>query len=95
MSGEVSIIITIVGVGVALATLMFALFRMQDRRFAEAKQHTDQRFDEVNRRIDETNKRIDKLETTVQTLVKDVGELKGAVNVIQRGLRMEVAGPAE
>ena len=38
---------------------------------------------------------VDKLETTVQTLVKDVGELKGAVNVIQRGLRMEVAGPAE
>ena len=99
MSGEVSIIITMVAVGVALATFMFAILRMQNKsfndRFAEAKQHTDQRFDEVNRRIDETNKRIDKLETTVQTLVKDVGELKGAVNVIQRGLRMEVAGPAE
>ena len=106
MSGEVSIIITMVAVGVALATFMFAIFRILDRRidetnnriddrFAEAKQHTDERFADFNRRIDETNKRIDKLETTVQTLVKDVGEVKGAVNVIQRGLRMEVAGPAK
>ena len=32
MSGEVSIIITMVAIGVALATFMFAMFRILDRR---------------------------------------------------------------
>lgn len=32
MSGEISIIITMVAIGIALATLMLALFRVQERR---------------------------------------------------------------
>ena len=70
MSGEVSIIITMVAIGVALATFMFAMFRILDRR-------------------------IDKLETTVQQVVRDVAELKGAVKVICDGLRIRVGETAE
>lgn len=32
MSGEITIIITMVAIGVALATFMFAMFRILDRR---------------------------------------------------------------
>ena len=70
MSGEISIIITMVAIGVALATFMFAIFRTLERR-------------------------IIKLESTVQELVKDVAELKGAVNIIRDGLRISVAEPPE
>lgn len=70
MSGEVSVIITMVAIGVALATFMFAMFRILDRH-------------------------IEKLEATVQELVKDVAELKGAVNVIRDGLRIRVGESAD
>ena len=69
--------IAILGIGIALATLMIGLFRVLDRR------------------IDKLEGRIDNLETTVQQLVKDVAELKGAVNVIRDGLRMRVREPVE
>ena len=48
MSGELTNLIAILGVGIALATLMFALFRMQDRRFDDVIQ----RFADVNGRLD-------------------------------------------
>lgn len=41
MSGEITNLIAILGVGIALATLMLALFRIQERR-----------IDNVERRID-------------------------------------------
>ena len=128
MSGEVSIIITMVAVGVALGTFMFAMFRILDRRidetntriddrFAESKQHTDERFAEVNRRIDErftevnrriderfaevnrrideTNQRVKILESEFKEFRNDMGEVKGSLNTIHRGLRIEVGQPAE
>ncbi len=70
MSGEFTNLIAILGVGIALATLMFSIFRTLERH-------------------------INKLESTVQELVKDVAELKGAVNVIRDGLRIHVAEPPE
>ena len=70
MSSEVSITITMVAIGVALATFMFAMFRILECR-------------------------IDKLETTAQQVVKDVAEMKGAVNVIRDGLRIRVGEPIE
>ncbi len=70
MTGEITNLIAILGVGIAGITVMFTMFRSLERR-------------------------IDKLETTVQQLVKDVSELKGAVNVIRDGLRISVGEPAD
>ena len=88
MSGEVTNLIAILGVGLALATFMFAMFRMQERRI-------DQRFDEVNRRIDETSRRVDILHARVERLVEDVAEIKGALTFIRDGLRIRVGEPTE
>ena len=106
MPGEVSIIITMVAIGVALATFMFTILRMQnksfDNRFDEVKQHTDQRFDEINRRFDdvdrrfaEVNRRFEILESDIKQLRDDVSEVKGSLNTIHRGLRIEAGQPAE
>ena len=81
MSGELTNLIAILGVGLALATFMFAMFRMQERRI-------DQRFDETNRRIELLEARVGRLET-------DVAEIKGALNIIRDGLRIHVAEPTE
>ena len=81
MSGEVTNLIAILGVGLALATFMFAMFRMQERRI-------DQRFDEVNRRIGT-------LEARVEQVVKDVAEVKGSLNTLHHILRPRVTEPAE
>ena len=81
MSGELTNLIAILGVGLALATFMFAMFRMQERRI-------DQRFDETNRRIELLEARVGRLET-------DVAEIKGALNIIRDGLRIRVAEPTE
>ena len=54
MSGEFTNLIAILGVGIALATLMFAMFRMLDRR-----------IDETNRRIELLEARVGRLETDV------------------------------
>ena len=84
MSGELTNLIAILGVGIALATLMFTQFRIVDRR-----------IDRVEQRIDRVEQRIDRLESTVQEVAKDVAELKGAVNIIRDGLRIRVGEPAE
>ncbi len=69
MSGELTNLIAILGVGIALATLMFAMFRIQDRkidlRFHAVDQRfhaVDQRFDAVNQRFDEVDRRFDEVD---------------------------------
>ena len=81
MSGEISIIITMVAIGVALASFMLVMFRWQDKRI-------DQRFDDVNRRFEI-------LEADVKEVVKEVAEVKGSLRTLHHGLRISVGEPAD
>ena len=84
MSGELTNLIAILGVGLALATFMFAMFWMLDRRIDE----TNRRFDDVNRRFDDVNR-------NVARLAEDVAELKGSLTIIRDAIRLRVAEPTE
>ena len=57
MSGELTNLIAILGVGIALATLMFALFRIQERR-----------LDKLERRIDKLETTVQQLVMEVAEL---------------------------
>ncbi len=50
MSGEISIIVTMVAIGVALATFMFAMFRILERRI--------DRIEDRIRRLEDTVKEV-------------------------------------
>ena len=91
MSGELTNLIAILGVGIALATLMLAMFRWQDRRFDDV----NQRFADVNRRLDGVDRRFEILEADVKQLIQDVAEVKGSLNTIHRGLRIQVGEPPQ
>ena len=91
MSGELTNLIAILGVGLALATFMFAMFWMLDRRIDE----TNRRFDDVNRRFDDVNRHFDDVNRNVARLAEDVAELKGALTIIRDGLRIRVGEPTE
>ena len=109
MSGELTNLIAILGVGIALATLMFAMFRIQDRKNDLRFDAIDRRFDEVDRRFDEVDRRFEAvdrrfeavdrrfeiLEARVDRLVEDVAEVKGSLATLHAGLRISVAEPPE
>ena len=89
MSGEFTNLIAILGVGIALATLMFAMFRIQDRKtlindltsmspsINDLMQSINVLDREVDRRFDEVNRRFEILEARVDRLVEDVAESQG------------------
>ena len=91
MSGELTNLIAILGVGLALATLMFVMFWMLDRRIDE----TNRRFDDVNRRFDDVNRHFDDVNRNVARLAEDVAELKGSLTIIRDAIRLRVAEPTE
>ncbi len=95
MTGEFTNLVAILGVGIALATLMFAMFRIQDRKIDQRFDEVDRRFDEVDRRFSEVNRRFEILEGRVDRLVEDVAEVKGSLATIHAGLRISVGEPTE
>lgn len=88
-------LIAILGVGIALATLMFAMFRIQDRKNDLRFDAIDRRFDEVDSRFEAVDRRFEILEARVDRLVEDVAEVKGSLATLHAGLRISVAEPPE
>ena len=70
MSGEFTNLIAILGVGIALATLIFAMFRMLDRR-----------IDETNRRIELLDARVGRLETDVAEIKGALNIIRDAIRL--------------
>ena len=98
MSGELTNLIAILGVGLALATFMFAMFWMLDRRIDETNRRFDDvngRFDDVNRHFDDVNRHFDDVNRNVARLAEDVAELKGSLTIIRDAIRLRVAEPTE
>ena len=85
MSPELTNLIAIIGVGLGLASLMLALFRIQSRRIDDLESHTNQRFDDMNQRftaleahttqrLDDMNQRITDLETHTNQRFNHINE---------------------
>ena len=66
MSGELTNLIAILGVGLALATFMFAMFRALERRIDE----TNRRFDDVNRNVARLAEDVAELKGSL-TIIRD------------------------
>ena len=105
MNGEITELIAILGVGIALATFMFAIFRILDRRIDETNQRIDEsnrrfddvnrRFDDVNLRFDDVNLRFDETNRNAARIAEDVAELKGSLTIIRDAIRLRVSEPTE
>ena len=64
MTGEVSIIITMVAIGVALATFMFAMFRILDRRI----ERLETRIDRLEARVERLAQDVAEIKGSLNTL---------------------------
>ena len=95
------VIITIIGVGIALAgfmfTVMLVFFRMLNHRISDSEtrlgQRIDamgQRIDAMGQRIDAMGQRIDAMEIRMQRLEQETAEVKGMLNVIRDALPLRV-----
>ena len=88
------VIITIIGVGIALAgfmfTVMLVFFRMLNHRIADSEARLTQRIDAMGQRIDAMGQRIDAMEIRMQRLEQETAEVKGMLNVIRDALPLRV-----
>ena len=88
------VIITIIGVGIALAgfmfTVMLVFFRMLSQRIADSEARLTQRIDAMGQRIDAMGQRIDAMEIRMQRLEQETAEVKGMLNVIRDALPLRV-----
>ncbi len=96
------VIITIIGVGVALAgfmlTVMLVGLRLLNQRIGESEERSGKLAREseerVTRRIGESEarltQRIDDLGTRTQRLEREVAEVKGALGIIRDALSLRV-----
>ena len=97
-----SVIITMIGVGVALAgfmfTVMLVFFRMLNQRVSESEAQVTRLIEEsearVTRLISESEarltQRLEAVESRMQRQEQETAEIKGALNVIQNALPLRI-----
>ena len=97
-----SVIITMIGVGVALAgfmfTVMLVFFRMLNQRVSESEAQATRLIEEsearVTRLISESEarltQRLEAVESRMQRQEQETAEIKGALNVIQNALPLRI-----
>ena len=83
----ISIIISVIAVGVAVGTIQIAglrqLRREMSRGFKDAREYTDQRFHEARDDIRELRRDVNHLREAVSALREALGSLREAVGTLQ------------
>ena len=86
----ISIIISVIAVGVAVGTIQIAglrqLRREMSRGFKDAREYTDQRFHEARDDIRELRRDVNHLREAVGALREAVGTLQEAVGTLQEAV---------
>ena len=86
----ISIIISVIAVGVAVGTIQIAglrqLRREMSRGFKDAREYTDQRFHEARDDIRELRRDVNHLREAVGALQKAVGTLQEAVGTLREAV---------
>ena len=85
--GELTVIFTIIGVGVAIAGLNLASFRSLRSEMGGVEKRLGERLDGLEKRLDGLEKRLDNMAAEIAALRERVAKLEGKLEGLLEGLR--------
>ena len=79
-------ILTILGVGVALAAVLVASAQRTDKRFEQLEGRLNTRFQQIETRLDRLDDRVERLENRMSALEQSQARLEGLLDGLREAL---------